>query len=318
MSQNLVVAPKLEIVRSQDLTTAASKNTDYTLKGLVQSNIGLLLAAPGAGKSHFVMSLALECASGQQLLGLSAKKEPIPVLLIVTEDDRTIVAERYQKKINDLGRVKSKLNANLDYIFDVPPLVIPRRSSNIARKKHMAYLDGLVEQLRNYKLVIVDTLTEAVGEADDVEDERIIKNCFQYLAKRSGATILLVHHVNKDVIRGDAKLNMASGGGLTSLMRLSKYQLGLQKHPKDKNKRQLLFLKANYLSESEQETKTLDWTPNGTLVNTDITKERKAHGSKAHIDDEFGPPKRLEVELVGKSDEDEPDEGSIDDYRSIL
>ncbi|MCY9865023.1 AAA family ATPase [Vibrio coralliirubri] len=310
----------IQVINSQELTKPSTKPTEFLLKGLVQGKIGILYAVPDIGKSHFVMSLALECATGQKLIGLSAKKEgePAPVLLISSEDEQSIVAERYKRKLNDLKKGKTILNTHLDFIFDLKPLSIPKRSSSAERLQHKAYLEELATVFARYKLVIVDTVTESIGEASETEDERSIKNDFQFLASKSGASILLVHHVNKDVIRGDSKMNMASGAGLTSLMRHSKYQIGLTKHEKDADKREIVFLKANYLDREDKQPISLMWTPNSTLVAEQLTTERRHHRITPNFKDEIIETDQRSIEIEGTKQSDSPNSPEDDDYRSVI
>ena len=97
--------------------------------------------------------------------------------------------------------------------------------------------------------MIVDTVTESIGECCEAKHDRLIKNTFQALAKKSDCAILLVHHVNKDEIRGSQKVTMASGAGLTSIMRLTKCLFTIS--TKDKGSSSITFLKSNYLNERE-------------------------------------------------------------------
>lgn len=311
----------IQVVNSQELTKPSTKPTDFLLKGLVQGKIGILYAVPDIGKSHFVMSLALECATGQRIIGLSAKKEgeSVPVLLISSEDEQSIVAERYKRKLNDLKKGKNRLNTHLDFIFDLNPISIPKRSSSAERAQHKLYLEELAAVFSKYKLVIIDTVTESIGEASETEDERSIKNDFQFLAKKSGASILLVHHVNKDVIRGDSKMNMASGAGLTSLMRHSKYQIGLTKHEKDADLREIIFLKANYLEAEDKQPISLMWTPNATLVSEQLTAEHRRKGASLKFEDDLYEADKRSIEIEGTKQEDNPDSDiDNDDFRSVL
>lgn len=311
----------IQVINSQELTKPSTKPTNFLLKGLVQGKIGILYAVPDIGKSHFVMSLALECATGQRIIGLSAQKEgeSVPVLLISSEDELSIVAERYKRKLNDLKKGKNRLNIHLDFIFDLDPISIPKRSSSAERAQHKVYLEELAAVFSNYRLVIIDTVTESIGEASETEDERSIKNDFQFLAKKSGASILLVHHVNKDVIRGDSKMNMASGAGLTSLMRHSKFQIGLTKHEKDENLREIVFLKANYLDTEDKQPISLMWTPNSTLVSEKLTVEHRRQGAMSQFEDNLLEADQRSIEIEGtKQDDESSNAEDDDDWRSVL
>lgn len=76
-----------------------------------------------------------------------------------------------------------------------------------------------------------------------------VSNYLLIISEKSGAVILLVHHVNKDII-SNGNMDMASGAGLTSIMRSLKCIMGLQL---DKlNNLNLVYLKANALTSNEK------------------------------------------------------------------
>ena len=68
--------------------------------------------------------------------------------------------------------------------------------------------------------------------------------------------------MNKEQIRG-AKIDIASGAGLTSIMRLSECILALTK----KNTLSLEYLKANDLERNKPRVIPLRWTSNSLIVN---------------------------------------------------
>ena len=208
--------------------TSGNSEPKYSLKGLLSGHLGMLIAAPGIGKSHLAISIGMEHSSSYDFLGISARKEPKRTLIISTEDDYSILGERLTNKYSELDNsVKHEIDENLDFLAEIEPLVIPATSSPAELMNHHQYLSELKTIMKKYDLVIIDTVTEAIGACDEVKDDRLIKNTFKQLAKDSGASILLVHHVNKDEIRGKQSINMASGAGLTTIIRLAKLILSL-------------------------------------------------------------------------------------------
>lgn len=220
--------------------------TEFTLSGLVKAQVGMLIAAPGIGKSHFALSLSIEAASSLQILGLKSLDQPMKVLFVSSEDSSAILKDRMIEKVASLPpHVVDEINANLDFMVDtVEPIVIPTESSQQEKVAHEAYIKDLEVTLSNYDLVIFDTVTESIGACDEVKHDREIKNTFQRLARNSGASILLVHHINKNEIRGTQDITMASGAGLTSVMRLTKFLITLENK---NNELSCRFLKKNYL-----------------------------------------------------------------------
>lgn len=241
----------------------SSLEQSFTLKGLLKGGIGMLIAAPNIGKSHLALCIAIEHASSSTLLGLSASSIGKNTIVLSSEDGAAVLKERMSKKLAQLPiSVKKELDSNLSFMTDLEPLVIPPESSAQRKKEHDAYITDLIDTLSHYDLAIIDTVTEAIGECEEVKHDRLIKNALQHIAKQSGCSLLLVHHVNKDEIRGTQEITMASGAGLTSIMRLTKFLMTLQKK---KGVLSLKYLKSNYLSTGESQDIVLEIRDNLTI-----------------------------------------------------
>ncbi|RSD30475.1 AAA family ATPase, partial [Vibrio pectenicida] len=237
---------------------------EYSLNGLLSGHLGMLIAAPGIGKSHLAISIGMEHASSQNFLGVSSRIEPKKTLIISTEDDYSILGERLANKYAEIDNiVREEIDNNLDFLSEIEPLVIPPSSSPAEQMNHHQYLSELISIMKNYDLVIIDTVTEAIGACDEVKDDRLIKNTFKQLAKESGASILLVHHVNKDEIRGKQAINMASGAGLTTVIRLAKLIVSLYH---DGSNLVLNYVKANHLSRDERKLIRLTDISEGNII----------------------------------------------------
>lgn len=225
---------------------------DYVLKGLLRGHIGMLIAAPDTGKSHLALSIAIEHSSNSILLNLSQTKTPSKTLLISAEDGHDVVKERLIEKLVSLPRKCEKIvRSNLFTFSSSLPLILPPEAPMKDKATTSEYIKKIIELIKSkgIDLVIIDTVSEVIGECDEVKHDRLIKLVFQRIARESGAAILLVHHVNKMEIRGEQEITMASGAGLTSIMRLSKFIATIKV---DKTgKKTLNLLKANYLHPSE-------------------------------------------------------------------
>lgn len=243
---------------------------EFTLKGLLRGSVGMLIAAPNIGKSHLALSIAIEYASSATLLGLAASDTPLKALLISTEDSEGILAERIIKKTTQLGdEIDAELDLNLSYIASSNPLVSQPSSSHSDKVEIENYVQSIAKHCKSesVSLIIVDTVSEAVGALDEVKDDKVIKLAFQKLAREANAAVLLVHHINKSEIRGDADVSMASGAGLSSIMRLTKLMLTMTINKE--GKRQLSFLKCNYLNATESKPFVVDFV-DSLLVNKSV------------------------------------------------
>ena len=263
-----------------DLTNTSALSPKFTLNGLLEAKIGIIAAAPDVGKSHFCISLAIEHATSLKTFGLSATNKPKKTLIVSTEDPESILSERLTKKKSFLSeKVLNELNENLFFIgssSNLDPIVNNNASQ---RKEHEAYLSELVGVFSQFSLIIIDTLTESLGCCDEVRDDRLIKETYSYLAKESGASILLVHHVGKEEIRGKQAISIASPTGLSSLTRLTKFVIALS-HEDDikvKKKKRLTctFIKSNYI-ELEQQRKPFQISnknESGLMCSVDLINE---------------------------------------------
>ncbi|NRB79158.1 MAG: AAA family ATPase [Saccharospirillaceae bacterium] len=249
---------------AMELSRTKETSLKGVLKGLDEYKIGILIAAPEVGKSHLVTSIAMECALNKEFIGISNIKVPIKVLVISVEDGRNVNALRLKKKFEHLSRHhRNLLTSNMFYLTELEPLCIPRNSSILEKENHALYLDNTIKAFSEFDLIIVDTVTEVVGMASTVDDELQIKLTFQRIAKESKSTILLVHHVTKDVMRDPSKMDMASATGITSLVKNTKLMLAVTDK---KDKKQLVVLKGNNLEPKDRIPVDLDWDESGILM----------------------------------------------------
>ncbi|WMO25695.1 helicase RepA family protein (plasmid) [Vibrio parahaemolyticus] len=231
----------------------------FVLKGLVKASVGMLIAAPSAGKSHLALSIAMEHASSATILGLSCSETPKKVLIVSSEDGSAVLRERMTEKVKLFSSdVQTELLNNLFFLTDETPIITPPDAYADEQSATSLYVDNLVQSAidNDVDLIIVDTVTEAVGSCDEVKHDKHIKAGFQAIARRTGASILLVHHVNKNEIRGEQEVTMASGAGLSSVMRLVKFMITIKA---GKNNRVVQFLKSNYLPQDEEREFEVDF-----------------------------------------------------------
>ncbi|MEZ8822468.1 AAA family ATPase [Vibrio sp. 10N.247.310.23] len=261
------------------MSSSASQNLSFSLKGLLKGHVGMLIAAPNVGKSHLALCIAMEHASSMSLLGMSTADKPTKTLVLSSEDGAGVIQSRMKEKLaNCTATIKSELKNNLHFLTDIEPIVIPPDSSAQEQTEHKQYLEQLKKTFSEFDLVIVDTVTESIGRCEEVKHDRLIKNVFQNLASESGASLLLVHHVNKDEIRGNQEITMASGAGLTSIMRLTKCMFTLKR---SKELLSIKYLKCNYLPENENKEFSVEVRQNLT-INPHVFSLKSKASKSAH------------------------------------
>lgn len=244
---------------------------EYVLKGLVKGKIGMLVSRPEAGKSLLTASLACEVATSSELIGLKVG-EPKKVLYVLSEDPAQILCE----KINGVKEVLSKkdnslLQDNLQIlVLEEPLFESPRNANNYEYniKNERIY----VNLFSQYDFIIIDTLSEAIGSCDEVEDQQFIKNSLQRLAAQSNASMLLVHHIKKSDMLKNSTVSMASSSGLTGLMRNTKFMLTINKE--SENDFEVSYLKGNYIKDTDKSSIEL-FNKNNCLLNKQLYADKK-------------------------------------------
>jgi RecA-family ATPase len=288
---------------------------DFTINGLVRGKVGMLIAAPNIGKSHLALCLAIERAANIPLIGLSKHSTPKRTLIISSEDDGAVIRGRMRSKLKHFetnNQVLNLIGSNILLETSGNPLVVPVDSSASEKTENQAYLTELVGYIRDNEidLVIVDTVTESIGVCDEVRDDRRIKDVIQQLASKANASFLLIHHINKNEIRGEQEITMASGAGLTSIMRLTKCLLTLKL---DKNKDlKLSYLKHNYLSSSESADIPLE-IRNNLTTNPEVFEVGELPPVKPQKTRPKARPQRV-IEVKGHA----PDRKSSKNLRDVL
>ncbi|MEZ8656347.1 AAA family ATPase [Vibrio splendidus] len=273
------------------MSSPASQSLEFSIKGLLKGHVGMLIAAPNVGKSHLALCIAMEHASSMSLLGMSAADKPAKTLVLSSEDGAGVIQSRMKEKlVNCTATIKSELKKNLHFLTDIEPIVLPPDSSAQEKVEHKQYLEQLKQIFSEFDLVIVDTVTESIGRCEEVKHDRLIKNVFQSLASESGASLLLVHHVNKEEIRGNQEITMASGAGLTSIMRLTKCLFTLKRN---KDFLSIKYLKSNYLPENENQEFAVEVRQNLTINPQVFSLKSKTSKSVRSVQSITQNPKKI-------------------------
>ena len=261
----------------------------HVLYGLPKGKYGFLISTPDTGKSYLCLSLAYEVASSMKILGLAASDEPKKVLYWPVEDDVAITMERISKHLKSFREddIKDIVN-NVSIYKSEQHLCSPYgESADISER----FLDELSEVAKEYDLLIIDTVREAVGACHEVKDDKIIKLAIQKLASRSGAAILLTHHLTKEASRGNEPITSVSGSGLSETLANSRYQITIQKTEKRGSGSavySLSHIKKNYVPrEYLFVEKQFQWSEDSLpyVFNNDDSRPKSKSVSLPHIED---------------------------------
>ncbi|MGR5269752.1 AAA family ATPase [Vibrio astriarenae] len=249
-----------------ELKDSDNSTIPHTLKGLEAGKVGMIVAPPEVGKSHICLCIAIEFASSLNDLGFSASATPSKVLYLSTEDSASAIKTRMEQKLDELSEsISNDVVANMHFSNTNEPIV------TINSMVDCRHFDDLVDTFSKYSLVIIDTLSESLsGELDEVTHDKLIRTFYRDLAAKSGASILLVHHVNKAETSGEKEITVASGAGATSLMRLCKFLFAVVPPQKKKDDLRIKFLKSNYLPQDFPRNFPISWRGNMLISEVDL------------------------------------------------
>ena len=180
-----------------------------------------VVAAPKVGKSWLVHGLAVAVASGGNWLGKQTTQGR--VLLIDGELHRETLAERLLKTQLAMGSSISDM-ALLD--------VWAVRGQRLTIEAIATALEDLPEG--QYRLIVVDALYRFLpldGEENANETMTRVYNALDRIAKRSGASVVVVHHATKGSQSEKAVTDVGAGAGSQS--RAADCHLVLRAHEED-------------------------------------------------------------------------------------
>ncbi|PVZ64547.1 hypothetical protein DC094_19285 [Pelagibaculum spongiae] len=273
------IQDKQNIIRfsETDVEVALQSSRETILKGLYRGAVGFVIAPPDTGKSFFCMSIAYELAQpNSQLLGLiESDQPPLKTLIWPIEDTVPGILPRIKQHLAAFSiEIKIHLEKYVAFYGEEEAICCAGHLQNSTEEtKAYLALQQLIEKARNYDLVVIDTLRDATGSADEVKDDYYIKTALEKLAKEADVALLVVHHPTKEVARGKEIINSVAGSGLSSTLSKSKLHIyldrDLKNHPDSIRMR---HIKANYLSADQQFTKPrlLHWSKEGILFQNEI------------------------------------------------
>ncbi len=197
---------------------------------LVKGSVGFIAGDPKARKSWVALDLALSVAGSaashtMDFLGQFAVSEPGPVLYFVLEDgDHLIKTRALQIWREKTKHSSAKFVVENGVVFVVPHtdeldaqlMVVHQQKMNLADQGFITLLQNRIR--RGYKnidggytpfaLVVIDTLMRGMGNADINsmgEMTNTVLDPLTRIAKRTGTSLMLVHHFNKSQREGESR-----------------------------------------------------------------------------------------------------------------
>lgn len=178
---------------------------DFVWPGFVAQTVGALVGPGGVGKSFWALEMAMSIAGGAlgDLIGLRPRKSG-PVIYLAGEDPVSVLTHRIHAigKYFDL-EAQEQISKNL---FIEP---IMGSALNIMAEG----LDFVCKLCSAPRLIVLDTLSR-IHQLDENSngDMASLITRLEQLASRSGASVLIIHHVSKTSFRESHTDQYASRG----------------------------------------------------------------------------------------------------------
>ncbi|MFN2190670.1 MAG: AAA family ATPase [Candidatus Promineifilaceae bacterium] len=201
---NLQAQP-LPVVRASDITTADCQQSWLIERLWVDQAVGIIGGSPKSGKTWLALEIAVSVASGRSCLGTFAVCSPGPVLLYAAEDSASAIRIR----LETLAQLHKISLAQLDvHIITVDSLRLDRPEDQ----------DRLEATLYLYKpsLLVLDPLVRVHAIDENVAGQvAALLGYLRSLQRKTGAAVVLVHHVRKNISSaGSAGYSLRGSGDL--------------------------------------------------------------------------------------------------------
>ncbi|MUJ20368.1 AAA family ATPase [Aliivibrio fischeri] len=218
--------------------------------GLGLGEVGYVIGPPDIGKSYLSLSLAYEAALGSPFIGISPNNNTsFKVMYAPYEDRVSTVFERMSDQLDNFSEEQvAQLEENLAFYTNDAPIASPQvRNINATNA-----VEALIKDVKDYDLLIIDTIRYAMGAAGEVQDDSQLKMTLNEIARKANVAILINHHLTKNQgkKKGD-EVNSTGGSGLSTSQSQSKFHLFINKN-ESTSKLELVHSKANYIDSSNR------------------------------------------------------------------
>jgi hypothetical protein len=155
---------------------------------IVEGELAVVYGPPKAGKTFFVLDLALSVATGTEFHGPRAIEAPGPVLYVIGEGNAELFGER----------IKAWCDARGLPLPDDAFLVVADQP-DITKPEDVIELAGITRP----RLIILDTLSRTMtGDENSPADMAAYVRGCDRLREMTRAAVVVVHHEGKDASRG--------------------------------------------------------------------------------------------------------------------
>lgn len=190
----------------EDFGSIIHKPINWIVPGIIEeAGCGLLISSPKVGKTRLAIELALGIATGTAPLGINTQKARA-VGFFSLEDGERLFADRMDGSLNvDEGREKYHWDGHITSDLTWHPQIKMPLLTNFTQVDFSSDEDKqrllLTIQKYDLKLVVIDTLSMAIGKSDvsSSTDMYAILKDIKVIAKATRCAIMFIHHTRKRV-----------------------------------------------------------------------------------------------------------------------
>jgi hypothetical protein len=168
----------------------------WLIEGVWTEGRGFVAGEPGVGKTWVTLSMAVSIATGRPFLGIYEVKKPGPVLFLQEEESR----QNFRDKVDMLARGHDLTPEDFRNFHHLTQKMvqIPKDIKSLIRT---------VKRL-NAKAVFIDSFREVyTGDENSSTEVKPVLDGLRQLQIETGASIVIVHHLNKPT-KGNEHLNV--------------------------------------------------------------------------------------------------------------
>ncbi len=227
------VRSKAHLVRVSDIEP---EELDWLFPEVVPlGTVTLIAGDPGASKSTIARSMATAVSLGAPWGGMAgADRKPGSVVILTAEEN---LGNHVRPRLEAAG-------ADLERIHVLKTIELPcGRLAQFSLTRDIEPLDEAVKKIGDVRLIVIDPVGHYTGSADEAKtsDVREAMGPLIKLAENNRLAVVLIAHLNKG--QGTSVLYRVSGN--ISFAAVSRMVWFVSRHPGDKSKRVMTFVKGN-------------------------------------------------------------------------
>jgi KaiC/GvpD/RAD55 family RecA-like ATPase len=181
---------------------------------LMRGQVTVLVAPPGSGKSLLTLQLAMVCARGHEWGGWWPR-DCYRTLIINVEEDQVEMQRRLYGACMRMDFNQADLVGKI-FIAEATDIVVAKADSRTKTVVATPMLEKIIQTIMALKIdiVVVDPFAETfAGDENSNSELKWAAVLWREVARRTNASVLLVHHAKKYAQNMAGDMDAARGGG---------------------------------------------------------------------------------------------------------